>query len=190
MVFGQLSNRENMRDLVVALEAHQPKCYYMGIDSKPITKTMLTRVNQNRGHWIFEAFAFYMVTQAWNKWVMDILKLNGNVYAFDSTTIRLCLAVLGQVQKMESRREDLFPLRFGETSVLVFFHITKASVHDSKVMHENPYETGLYYVFDCGYNVFKELFKIYKGGRFFIVRAKKNLQVHQMASTNAEKCAH
>ena len=42
---------------------------------------------------IFEDFAFYMMEQARKKRVTDIFKLKGNVYAFDSTTIPLCLSV-------------------------------------------------------------------------------------------------
>lgn len=34
MIFGQLSNRESLRDLIVALEAHQPKCYHMSTGYK------------------------------------------------------------------------------------------------------------------------------------------------------------
>ena len=43
-------------------------------------------------------------------------------------------------------------------------------------MKEIPYESGSYYVFDRGYNAFKELFKIHQHESFFVVRAKKNLQ--------------
>lgn len=31
MMFGQLSNRESLRDLIVALEAHAGKVYHLGI---------------------------------------------------------------------------------------------------------------------------------------------------------------
>jgi len=31
MMFGQLSNRESLRDVVVALEAHHSKCKFLGI---------------------------------------------------------------------------------------------------------------------------------------------------------------
>jgi hypothetical protein len=31
MMFGQLSNRESLRDLIVALEAHHSKCYHFGM---------------------------------------------------------------------------------------------------------------------------------------------------------------
>ena len=34
MMFGQLSNRESLRDVVVALEAHHSKCKFLGIGSK------------------------------------------------------------------------------------------------------------------------------------------------------------
>lgn len=49
--------------------------------------------NQNRDYRIFEDFAFYMMEQARKKRVTDIFKLQGDVYAFDSTTIPLCLSV-------------------------------------------------------------------------------------------------
>lgn len=63
-----------------------------------------------------------------------------------------------------------------EAQVPAFFHISTASVHDSKAMKEIPYESGSYYVFDRGYNAFKELYKIHLHESYFVVRAKKNLQ--------------
>ncbi len=63
-----------------------------------------------------------------------------------------------------------------ETQIPAFFHITEASVHDSTVMKEIPYESGSYYIFDRAYNHFKMLYKIHQIGAFFVVRAKNNLQ--------------
>ena len=87
MMFGQLSNRESLRDLIVAFEAHRAKQYHLGLGRKPIAKTTFASANQNRDYRIFEDFAFYMMEQARKKRVTDIFKLKGNVYAFDSTTI-------------------------------------------------------------------------------------------------------
>ena len=67
----------------------------------------------------------------------------------------------------------------GQNSVkrkVVSFHITEASVHDSKVMIEIPYEPSSYYIFDRGYNNFKMLYEIHQIEAYFVVRAKKNLQ--------------
>jgi hypothetical protein len=93
MMFGQLSNQESLRDLIVAFEAHRAKQYHLGLGRKPIAKTTFASAYQNRDYRIFEDFAFYMMEQARMKWVTDIFKLKGNVYAFDSTTIPLCLSV-------------------------------------------------------------------------------------------------
>lgn len=177
LMFGQLSNRESLRDLIVALEAHQSKRYHLGLGREPIAKTTFATANQNRDYRIFEEFAFYMMDQARNKRAMDIFKLKGNVYAFDSTTIPLCLSVFWwakfRKKKGGVKAHVLYDL---ESQVPAYFHITTASVHDSKVMKGIPYESGSYYVFDRGYNAFRELYHIHQHESFFIVRAKKNLQ--------------
>ena len=92
LMFGQLSNRESLRDLIVALDAHHAKSYHLGL-GKNVSKSSLARANQSRDYQIFEEYAYYLVNEARQKRVTDIFKLEGNVYAFDSTTIDLCLSV-------------------------------------------------------------------------------------------------
>ena len=177
LMFGQLSNRESLRDVVVALEAHHTKCYHLGIGRNPIAKTTFASANQNRDYRIFEDFAFFMMEQARKKQATDIFKLKGHVYAFDSTTIPLCLSIFWwakfRKKKGGVKTHVLYDL---EAQVPAYFHISTASVHDSKAMKYIPYEPGSYYVFDRGYNAFKELYKIHLHESFFVVRAKKNLQ--------------
>lgn len=177
LMFGQLSNRESLRDVVVALEAHHTKCYHLGIGRNPIAKTTFASANQNRDYRIFEDFAFFMMEQARKKQATDIFKLKGHVYAFDSTTIPLCLSIFWwakfRKKKGGVKTHVLYDL---EAQVPAYFHFSTASVHDSKAMKYIPYESGSYYVFDRGYNTFKELHKIHLHESFFVVRAKKNLQ--------------
>ena len=177
LMFGQLCNRESLRDVIVALEAHRSKCFHLGLGRKPIAKTTLATANQNRDYRIFEEFAFYMMTQAREKRATDIFKLGGKVYAFDSTTIPLCLSVFWwakfRKKKGGIKAHVLYDL---EAQVPAFYHITTASVNDSKAMQEIPYETDAYYIFDRGYNNFKELCRILRMESFFVVRANSNLQ--------------
>ena len=177
LMFGQLGNRESLRDVIVAIEAHRSKCFHLGLGRKPIAKTTLAAANQNRDYRIFEEFAFYMMAQAREKRSADIFKLGGQVYAFDSTTIPLCLSVFWwakfRKKKGGVKAHVLYDL---EAQVPAFYHITTASVYDSKAMPEIPYETGAYYVFDRGYNNFGELYRIQRMESFFVVRAKSNLQ--------------
>lgn len=176
MMFGQLSNRVSLRDLIVALDAHRSKCYHLGV-GKQVTKTTLARANQDRDCRIFEDFAYHMIEEAQIKRATDIFKLGGNVYAFDSTTIDLCLSVFWwakfRKKKGGVKAHVLYDV---EAQVPKFFHITNASVHDSKVMKEISIESGSYYIFDRAYNNFKELYRIHQAGGYFVVRAKNNLQ--------------
>jgi hypothetical protein len=176
LMFGQLSNRESLRDLVIALDAHQSKCYHLGM-GKNVSRSSLARANQDRDYHIFEEYAYYLVNQTRETRATKIFELGGNVYAFDSTTIDLCLSVFWWA-KFRRRKGGIkiHTLYDVETQIPAFFHVTEASVHDSKVMKEIPYESGSYYIFDRAYNNFKMLYKIQQIGAYFVIRAKTNLQ--------------
>lgn len=89
--------------------------------------------------------------QARKKRVTDIFKLKGNMYALDSTTIPLCLSVFWwarfRKKKGGVKAHVLYDL---ESQVPAFFHISTASVYDSKAMKEIPYlnETNKYNIFN------------------------------------------
>lgn len=176
MMFAQLSNRVSLRDLIVALEAHSQKLYHLGL-GKNVSKTNLAKANQERDYRIFEEFAYYLVDEAQRKRATDIFKLGGNVYAFDSTTIDLCLSIFWWAKfRRKKGGIKVHTLYDVETQIPKFFHITDAKVHDSKVMDVIPYEPGAYYIFDRGYNDFKSLYHIQLVEAKFVIRSKKNLQ--------------
>ena len=176
MMFGQLTNRESLRDLIVIIEAHRNKCYHLGF-GKHVTKSNLAKANQNRDCRIFEEFAYFLVAEARSKQITDIFKLGGSIYAFDSTTIDLCLSVFWWAKFRKHKGGIKIHMLYDiETQVPAFFHITEAAVNDVRAMDEIPYEPGSYYIFDRGYNDFGRLYRITCTESFFVVRAKKNLQ--------------
>ena len=176
LMFGQLSNRESLRDLIIALDAHHSKCYHLGI-GRNVSRSSLARANQDRDYHIFEEYAYYLINEARQKRATEIFKLSGNIYAFDSTTIDLCLAVFWWAKFRKKKGGiKVHTLYDVETQIPAFIHITEAAVHDSKAMKEIPYESGSYYIFDRAYNNFKMLYKVHQIDAFFVVRAKKNLQ--------------
>lgn len=177
MMFGQLSNRESLRDLIVALQAHHGKRYHLGLGREPIAKTTLATANQSRDYRIFEDFAFYIMKEACEKRSTHILDILGKKYAFDSTTIPLCLAIFPWAKfrrkKGGVKAHVLYDI---ETQVPTFYTVTTASKHDSTAMSTIPYEPYSYYIFDRAYDSFKELYKIHLTGSFYVVRAKTNLK--------------
>ena len=177
MMFGQLSNRESLRDVVVALEAHHSKCKFLGIGSKPVAKTTLASANQNRDYRIFEDFAFYMMKEACEKRATNLLDIPGKKYAFDSTTIPLCLSTFPWARfrrkKGGVKAHVLYDI---EAQVPAFYTVTTASRHDSTAMHSIPYVPNAYYMFDRAYDSFKELYRIHITDSFYVGRAKTNLK--------------
>ncbi len=176
LMFGQLCNRESLCDLIVALNAHQEKCYHLGV-GKHVTRSNLTKANENRDYRIFEDFAFHMISEARKKRVNDIFKLNRNVYAFDSTTIDLCLKLFPwanfRTYKGGIKIHTLYDV---ETQVPAFIHITEAKINDVRAMDVITYESGSFYVFDRAYNDYHRLYKIHMMDSFFVVRAKTNIK--------------
>ena len=176
LMFGQLSNRESLRDLVVALEAHRNKCYCLGM-WKHVTRSNLAKANESRDCRIFEDFAYRMIDEARRERCTDIFKLEGNVYAFDSTTIDLCLSVFEWAKFRTTKGGVKVHTMYDvETQVPAFVHITPAAVHDMNAMDVIPYEPGSFYIFDRGYNDFKRLYRINVLKSFFIIRSKGNLK--------------
>lgn len=148
MMFGQLAKCESLRDLTVALEAHWRKLYHLGM-GKSVTRSNLAKANEQRDYRIFEDFAYHMVTEARSKSTGKTFGFEGHAYAFDSTTIDLCLEIFGWAKfrkhKGGIKVHTLYDI---EAQAPAFFHITTASTNDIKAMPEIPYEKGAYYIFD------------------------------------------
>ena len=180
MMFGQLSNRESLRDLIVAMEAHNRKLYHLGM-GRSVTRSNLAKANESRDYRIFEEFAYHMIDQARRRRKSDIFRLGGTVYAFDSTTIDLCLSVFWWAKFRKKKGGiKMHTLYDVEAQIPVFVHITTAVTHDMKAMPAIPYEPGAYYIFDRGYNDFGSLYRIHLLDARFVLRAKRNLKVRPL----------
>lgn len=154
-MFGQLSNRESLRDLIVAFEAHRAKQYHLGLEREPIVKSTLSYANHNRDYRIFEDFVFFMMKEACEKRTTNILDIPERKYAFDSTTIPLCLATFPWAKfrrkKGGVKAHVLYDI---EAQVPDFYTVITVSKHDSTAMSSILYEPNAYYIFYRAYDSF------------------------------------
>jgi len=171
MVFGQLTNRDSLRDLIVAINAHSGKSYHLGF-GKNVTRSSLAKANLNRNSKIFEEYAYHLIDIARKDRANDDFQIDGQVYAFDSTTIDLCLSVFWWARFRKNKGgiklHTLFDIN---TQIPAFVHITPASVQDMNAMDYLFYEPDAYYIFDRGYIDYTRLYKITQHSAFFVVRA-------------------
>lgn len=189
MIFGQLTYRDSMRDLMLSLEAHKSKYYHLGF-GPTVTRRNLGKANEKRSYKIFEEFAYVMIAEARkNCYEKDFeIKTDGNIYALDSTTIDLCLSVFWWAEFRKHKGGiKLHTLYDVKTSIPGFLHITTASVHDVNMLDLIPYEVGSFYVIDKAYIDFDRLYKLHLQGAFFVTRAKDNMRFKRMYSNTVDK---
>ena len=192
MIFGQLSGRESLSDLVVSLNAHKSKSYHLGI-GRSITKPNLAKANQRRDWRIFSDFAYYLIAEARGCCIKDSdfeLDIKGSVYAFDSSIIDLCLSVFWWATFRKGKGAiKLHALFDVKTSIPSFVHITEGLTHDVNILDVLYYEKGSFYIMDRGYIDYERLYTIHLSKAYFIIRAKDNLRFTRMYSSPCNKSA-
>jgi hypothetical protein len=94
MAFAQLTYRESLRDIESCLSVQTSKLYSMGFRD-PVRRSTLADANEARDWRIYAELAQRLIGQARRLYVNEDLgfDLANTVYALDSTTIDLCLAV-------------------------------------------------------------------------------------------------
>ena len=176
LLFGQLSNREGLRDLIVTLTPFKFAFHHLGF-GKSVTRSNLSKANEVREVRIFQEFADRMVAIARQKrdGVKDFF-ISNKVYAFDSSTISLCLSVYWWTKlhhgKGGVKLHELYDVK---ADIPAFSVITDAAWHDSKVMDQIPYEKDNFYIFDRAYMVTKMLYLVEAKDAFFVVREKHKM---------------
>ena len=191
MAFAQLTYRESLRDIQACLRSAQRKLYHMGIRGK-VSRNTLAHANQVRDWRIYADFAQILIARARTLYANDSLgvELDQTTYAFDSTTIDLCLSLFPwakfRARKGALKLHTLLDLRGSIPSVVV---ITHGKVHDVTVLDQIIFEAGAIYILDRGYLDFTRLYMIHQASAFFITRAKRNLRFRRLYSQPVDKSA-
>jgi transposase len=189
MAFAQLTYRHSLRDIETCLNSIKPKLYHLGFRGT-IARNTLAKANQNRDWRIYADFARILIARARKLYAQDrfAVELDHTVYAFDSTTIDLCLKLFPWAQfrrrKAAVKLHTLIDLR---GNIPCFVHISNGKMHDVKALDHLPVEAGAFYVMDRGYIDFARLFRFQTSMAFFITRAKRKMKFRSQKSRPVDK---
>ncbi len=189
LMFGQLSNRESLSDLITCLNTQRSKWYHLGLGTG-ISKANLAYANANRDWQIFAEFAYLLIAQARKICSPDSFELaiDGHVYAIDSSTVDLCLSVFWWAKFRKNKGAIKLHTQFDiQTSIPSFVHVTDGSVHDVNFIDLVEIEAGSFYILDRGYLDFKRLYKIHSQGGYFVTRLKKNSNYRRLYSAKTDR---
>ena len=188
MAFAQLSYRESLRDIEACLWAHRAKLYHMGIRGH-VARSTLADANERRDWRIYADFAQSLIATARHLYADTsfAVELEHTVYALDSTTIDLCLALFPWAPFMRAKGAvKLHTLLDLRGNIPSFIHISHGRWNDMRVLDVMAFEAGAIYVMDRGYHDFERLYRLTQAAAFFITRAKKNFKFYRLSSQPAD----
>jgi Transposase DDE domain/Domain of unknown function (DUF4372) len=189
MAFAQLTYRESLRDIEVSLAVHRPKLYHAGFRSL-VKKSTLADANELRDWRIYADFAQSLIQIARPLYAdSDLgLDLQGSVYALDSTTIDLCLALFPWASFRRAKGAvKLHTMIDVQSAIPVFIDITHGKIHDVEALDHIVPEPGSYVVMDRGYTDFARLYHLNQAFTYFVIRARSDLQFQRRRSTPVDK---
>ena len=185
MSFAQLTYRESLRDIEVNLRAQAKRLYHMGFRCATISRNTLANANATRPWQIYADYAQHLIAIARPLYVDEPLgvDLDATVYAFDATTIDLCLSVYPwapfRSAKAAVKLHTLLDLR---GSIPSFIRITDGKTHEVNILDDLVIEPGAFYLLDRGYLDFARLFAIHQSQAYFVTRAKSNTKFQRRYS--------
>lgn len=190
MSFAQLTYRESLRDIEINLRAQAPRLYHMGFRCTTVSRNTLANANATRPWQIYADFAQHLIRMARPLYASEPLgvDLDATVYAFDASTIDLCLSVYPwapfRSAKAAIKLHTLLDLR---GSIPSFIHITDGKTHEVNVLDDLVIEPGAFYLMDRGYLDFARLHRIHETGAFFVTRSKSNTRFKRRYSHPVER---
>ena len=177
MCLAQYADKNSLRDIEASLNALAVthKLYHCGI-SYAVPRNTLAKANELRDWHIYAELGQVLIKKVRPLYAKDSFRLDidNMVYAFDSSTISLCLKLCPWAKFRKKKGGIKLHTQLDLRGNLpVFVLLTKASVHDVNALDEICVEMGAIYLIDKGYVDFNRLFNvIYKNGAFFVTRAK------------------
>jgi hypothetical protein len=189
MAFAQLTYRESLRDIETCLKAVSGKLYHMGFRGR-IARNTLAVANQKRDWRIYGDFAQTLIATAQKLYAHEPwgLVLKRTVYALDSTTVDLCLALFPWAKfRRKKGGIKIHTLLNVRTHIPAFVCVTAANIHDVNILDELIVEPGAVYVMDRAYLDYDRLHRIKNCGAFFVTRPKKNSKFERVYSRPVDK---
>jgi hypothetical protein len=189
LAFAQLTYRESLRDIVSCLQIMRSRLYHMGIRGR-ISRNNLANANEARDWRIYADFAQVLIAEARRLYRdEDIgLELQNTVYAFDSTTINVCLSLFpwARFQKLQGaiKLHTLLDLR---GSIPSFIRMTDGLTHDVRILDDLPVEPASFYILDRGYLDFSRLYSLHENRAFFVIRSKSKIRSRRLYSRPVDK---
>lgn len=189
MLFCQLAHADSLREICNGLACCLGKLVHLGILRGP-SKSNLSYANAHRPAAMFEELFWMMMDRFRTEGHLGTRKhkfrFKNKLLSLDSTTISLCLSLFPWAQFRRAKggvkahvlldHDDYMPS---------YVLISKAKMHDAKVLSLLRLNAGSIVAMDRAYNDYKHFARWTEAGVFFVTRMKGNAVYETIEERNA-----
>jgi hypothetical protein len=189
MAFAQVTFRESLADIEICLRSHRDQLYHLGFRSS-VAHSTLADANRERDWRIYADLAQGLIGRARKLYAQEPLgiELDQTVYALDSTTIDLCLALFPWARFRSSKAAiKLHTLLDVRGPIPTMIALSEGKQADVRILDQLIPEAGAFYVMDRGYVDFARLFQFTLASAFFVTRNKSGIKLNRLESRPVDR---
>jgi hypothetical protein len=179
MLFGQLSGKKSLRDLVFSLGSHRQKLYHLGL--APAKRSTLAEANEKRPALIFQKTYEKLLARFQAETARQTK--GRRVKILDATYIPVCASLFPWADFQPGKNAIKLHVLLEPEAAPQEVRVTAGQVHDLEVARTLSFAPGDLVVIDRGYVDFAWLFTLTRQGVGFVTRLPKHIR-YQVVQEN------
>ena len=185
LLYAQATGKDSLREIETALRIQDSTWYHLGIET--VARSTLGAANKKRPYGIYESLFYELLKKCKGfSFGTASFSFNNDLYAIDSTTIDLCLALFPwahfRTEKGAIKLHTLFNVRSQIPELILVTDGKGADITVAKKMNLTKLAPGSIITFDRGYNDYGFLYSIHKAKHTFVARLKDNANILSLES--------
>lgn len=177
LLFGQCGGHQSLRDIETGLLSQHAKLYHLGLPDK-ICRNTLSHANSKRDWRIYHDFFYALLARCKNLTPKHRFRFKNPLYAFDATTVSLCLSVFPWARIKHKKGAIKMHFQYDYAGdIPSFMTVTTGNLSDVVAAKRHmPISRDSIYCLDRGYIDCGWFRRIDGKGAFFVTRLRNDMR--------------
>ena len=188
LAMAQLSGRSSLRDIVENMSAQVHRLYHLG--STRLTRSTLSRINENKPHQLYEALFSKLLTQCQSQTTGHRFRFKSPLYSLDASTIDLCLSVFPWAEFRSTKGAIKLHVGLNHNGYLPeFVTISDGRCADITAGRRIDFPKGSLIAMDRAYIDYSWFKQLNDKGVYFVTRLKRNAKYRVIQRHDVRKAS-
>ena len=188
LAMAQLSGRSSLRDIVENMSAQVHRLYHLG--SARLTRSTLSRINENKPHQLYEALFSKLLTQCQSQTTGHRFRFKNPLYSLDASTIDLCLSVFPWAEFRSTKGAIKLHVGLNHNGYLPeFVTMSDGRCADITAARRIDFPKGSLIAMDRAYIDYSWFKQLNDKGVYFVTRLKRNAKYRVIERHDVRKAS-